>query len=105
MLGVRCHILGSAQYVDDDVDDMAAQFKHHSTRVFSVPDSVGIVNDFAHHAMNFERVAQKPLSNEIFHQDDPGIVAIHVPHLDAQMSPGRGIENSTKLSQRFSSGL
>jgi hypothetical protein len=71
-----------AEDTDDQVDQVAAELKHDAAGILGQPLPLIRGNALAHHCLDLEGLPQPAVGQELPHQHDRRVVAIHVAHLD-----------------------
>ena len=92
MLPITGHLLRRAQHRVREVEDVATQLEHDPAGIGSQTPSRRGLNHLAHHGVDFKRLAEIPLGEELAEQHDGRTVAVHVTHLhepDVFGQPGR----------------
>ena len=64
-----------------------------------------MADDFAHHGVDFEHIAQPAVLEELPEQNHGRAVAIHVAHLDEQLLLSAAASSLLILRQRFAGGF
>ena len=99
------HLLRFSQNSDDQINDVTSQFKHDPAGVLSQFAAACGINNFAHHGVNFKDVSQPALLQEFSQQNDSGVIAIHVSHLQKELLLRGRVQNLCKLRKGFSGRL
>ena len=94
--------MGPAQHAYHQIDDVAAEFEHDPAAIIGQSRAACRRDDFAHHGMDFVRLAEPSAFEQIAQQYDRRIVSIHIAHLYDQVLAGRRVENPPILRQRLS---